>query len=68
MDRRQIKLLVVDDEYLKCEDKKVTLTDLKLTSLDFLPKDLAEYELIVYKGKKGTKILKSNYFKIGKII
>ena len=29
--------------------------------------DIAKYELIVYKGKKETKILKSSYFKIRKI-
>lgn len=67
MDRKSINLLLVDDEDLNCEDKKKTLTDLTLVHLTFKPEDIAKYELIVYKGKKGTKVLKSSYFKIGKI-
>lgn len=67
MDRKSIKLLLVDDEDLNCSDKKITLTDLNLLNLSFNQEDLVPFDLIVYKGKKGTKILKSRYFKSGKI-
>lgn len=67
MDRKSIKMLIVDDEDLNCEDKKITLTDLNLLNLSFNPEDLKPFDLIVYKGKKGTKILRSRYFKSGKI-
>lgn len=67
MDRKSISLLLINDEDLNCEDKGKTLTDLALIHLAFNPEDIAKYELIVYKGKKGTKILKSSYFKTGKI-
>ena len=42
--------------------------DLKITHLNFQLKDLDEFDLIIYSGKRGTKILKSKYFKSGKII
>lgn len=67
MDRKSIKMLLVDDEDLNCEDKKITLTDLNLLNLSFNSEDLKPFDLIVYKGKKGTKILRSRYFKSGKI-
>ena len=60
-------MLLVDDEDLNCEDKNITLTDLNLLNLSFNSEDLKPFDLIVYKGKKGTKILRSRYFKSGKI-
>lgn len=67
MERKSVKLLLVNDEDLNCEDKKVTLTDLKLENLTFKAEDIINFNLIVYKGKKGTKILKSDFFRTGKI-
>lgn len=68
MDRKSIKLLIVNDEDLNCEDKKKTLTDLTLKHIAFNSDDIIKFDLIVYKGKKGTKVLKSSYFKVGKIL
>lgn len=67
MDWKSINLLLVDDEDLNYEDNKKTLTDLTLGHLISKPEGIAKYELVVYKGKKETKVLKFSYFKIGKI-
>lgn len=67
MDRRLINLLIVNDDDLECNTGKVTLSDLNLNHLSFSREDLDPFELIVYSGKRGVKILKSRYFKSGKI-
>lgn len=67
MDRREIKMLLINDDDLNCKTEKLTLTDLSISDLNFLEKDLIEYDLIVYSGNKGVKIIKSKYFKKGKI-
>lgn len=67
MDRRMICTLIVSDDELECKSQTLTLTDMNITHLSFQAKDLEKYDLIVYTGKKGTKILKSKYFKTGKI-
>jgi len=65
MDKRDIKTLIVGDNELECG--KITLTEMNIKSLGFIEKDLKDYDLIVYKGKKGCKILRSRYFPAGKI-
>lgn len=67
MKKIELVTLIVDDNDLECKNDKTTITDLNLNSLNFIYEDVEKFDLIVYKGKKGTKILKSKYFKIGKI-
>lgn len=67
MKKVELVTLIVDDNDLECKNDKTTITDLNLNSLNFRYEDVEKFDLIVYKGKKGTKILKSKYFKIGKI-
>lgn len=67
MKKIELATLIVDDNDLECKNDKTTITDLNLNSLNFRYEDVEKFDLIVYKGKKGTKILKSKYFKIGKI-
>jgi hypothetical protein len=69
MERRLINLLKVSDEDLECSAKRdeKTLKDLKLKDLSFNRDDLEKFDLIVYSGVKGSKILKSRYFNTGKI-
>ena len=68
MNRKNISVLIVDDNDLECKNDKTTLSDLNLNNLNFKFEDIKEFELIVYKGKKGTKILKSDYFRTGKVV
>lgn len=67
MKKLNIKTLILDDNDLECSAKTITLSDLSLSHVSFKIDDLKDYELIIYFGKKGTKILKSNYFRTGKI-
>lgn len=67
MIKLEIKTLIVDDNDLECKNDKTTLTELSLNNLSFNIEDIEMFELIIYRGKKGTKILKSNYFRTGKI-
>jgi len=58
--RKSISVLVVDDQDMDCKKKLEdrTLEDIKLSSVGFLLSDLEKYDLIVYKGKLGQKILR----------
>lgn len=68
MDRRKLNLLLVSDDDLECNSDSITLTDLGIKNLGFNEEDLKEFELIVYSGKRGVKILRSKYFRSGKIL
>ena len=67
MDRRLINTLIVNDNDLECKSETLTLHDLNITHLNFKSEDLQIFDLIVYTGKLCTKILRSKYFKSGKI-
>ena len=58
MERKQINTLIVNDDDLECTKKERTLEDINLSKVGFLMKDLNKFDLIVYKGKLGQKILK----------
>lgn len=68
MDRRLINTLIINDNDLECKSDKLTLHDLNITHLNFNLEDLNNFELIIYSGKRGTKILRSSYFKSGRIV
>lgn len=67
MDRYTLKTLVVNDDDLKCETGKIPLLAIGIGHLNFLEKDLWEYDLIVYQGIKGCKILRNRAFRTGKV-
>lgn len=58
MKRITYDALIVNDQDLDCKVKEPTLDDIKLGSLGFVPGDLEKYELIIYSGTLGKKILK----------
>lgn len=58
MERKMINTLIVNDDDLECTKKDRTLDDINLSKVGFLMKDLAKFDLIVYKGKLGQKVLK----------
>lgn len=68
MERRMMKTLIVNDSDLNCDCEKVNIDNLTVLNLNFIWKDIEDFELIIYKGKRGTKILRSKYFETGKII
>lgn len=64
MDRR-IKTLLVNDEDLNCDCKDKTIEDITVANIGFSVSIIDSFDLIIYEGSKGTKILKSKYTKTG---
>ena len=58
MKRISVLTLLVDDNDLECRKKEPTLADLKVEVLGFIASDLDKYDMIVYKGRLGTKTLR----------
>ena len=57
--------LIVGDNDLACDCKDTTLENMGLGSLNFIMADLNKFGVIVYQGKRGTKILKAKGFSCG---
>ena len=63
MKRIKGNVLILNDEDMNCDPKnekgieKMTLSDIGFSALV-----INDYSLIVYQGKKGTKILKNTLF------
>lgn len=62
MERRMLSTLIVNDDDLECrkgkEKKEIKLEDIKLSSVGFIMSDLEKFNLIVYKGRLGKKVLR----------
>ena len=62
MERRTLSTLIVNDDDLECrkgkEEKEIKLEDIKLSSVGFVTSDLEKFDLIVYKGRLGKKVLR----------
>lgn len=58
MNRKTLNTLIVDDHDMDCKKTEPTLEDIELSSLGFVLPDLEKFDLIVYKGKLGKKVLK----------
>ena len=54
--------MIVNDDDLECrkgkEKKEIKLEDIKLSSVGFVMNDLEKFDLIVYKGRLGKKVLR----------
>lgn len=69
MVRKTLNTLMVNDDDLLCDPKHaLTLSDLKLTNINPELGELDSFDLIVYVGRKGTKVLKSRVFRTGKVL
>ena len=57
-----LSTLIVNDDDLECrkgkEKKEIKLEDIKLSSVGFIMSDLEKFDLIVYKGRLGKKVLR----------
>lgn len=60
MIRKDVKILIVDDQDLDCKKKKeeITLEDIGINNVGFLLSDLEKYDIIIYKGRLGKKVLR----------
>lgn len=68
MDRlRTIATLLIGDDELECNCKEKTIDDINISMVAFSPDTLKKYDMIIYSGSKGVKIVKSTYTKTGKV-
>ena len=58
MKRKVMNTLIFDDNDLNCNCEGLTLEEINLGKVGFVNVDLEKFDLIVYKGKRGKKILK----------
>ena len=62
MEKRRLSTLIVNDDDLECrkekKKKEIKLEDIKLSSVGFIMSDLEKFDLIVYKGRLGKKVLR----------
>lgn len=63
-----VNALLIGDSELECNCKDKTIDDVNITMIGLNPDDLKKYDLIIYSGSKGTKLIKSTYTKTGKIV
>jgi len=69
MDRlRTITTLLIGDDELECNCKDKTIDDINISMIAFSPDTLKKYDMIIYSGSKGVKIVKSTYTMTGKVV
>ena len=57
------KVLVLNDDDMNCDPKDERgLEKMSLSDIGFSALVIKDYSLIIYQGKKGTKILKNTVF------
>ena len=69
MERRTLKTLLLGDVDMGCckdpSGAQKSLSEITLFDTNFSSIVLDSFDLVVYKGKLGTKILKGNFFGTG---
>ena len=65
MDRRLIKTLIVNDDDMNCDCSTKTIEDITILNVGFSVSVLDSFDMIIYDGTRGTKVLKSVYTKTG---
>lgn len=68
MNRADVKLLIVNDADMNCDISKNTIDSMSIANVAFVKADLDKFDMIVYVGAKGSKILKSKHTPLGKIV
>lgn len=67
MERIMINTLIVNDDDLDCDCKETTLESMTIANVGFRLPDIERFDMVIYKGKRGQKILRSKHTKLGKI-
>lgn len=63
MIRKTSKVLILNDDDMNCDPKNERgLEKMSLSDIGFSALVIKDYSLIIYQGKKGTKILKNTVF------
>lgn len=66
--RANVKLLILGDEDMNCDSKNSSIDKMGIENIGLSMFAIQDYDLVIYEGKKGSKILKSKYTKKGKIL
>jgi len=67
MERLILNTLIVNDDDLDCDCKETTLESMTIANVGFRLPDIERFDMVIYKGKRGQKILRSKYTGLGKI-
>ena len=67
MEQANVKLLIVNDDDMNCDIAKDTIESMNLSNVGFSNLVLDKYDMVIYVGAKGSKILKSRYTPLGLI-
>ena len=57
--------LIIGDDELNCDCKTLSIEELNISHVGFSIQVLEGFDLIIYSGTKGCKIIKSKYTKTG---
>lgn len=68
MKKYNLKLLILNDDDMNCDSKNTDINKLKLEDIGLSMFAIQQYDLVIYEGVKGSKILKSKYTKKGIIL
>ena len=66
--RANIKLLILNDEDMNCDSRNSSIDNMGVENIGLSMFAIQDYDLVIYEGAKGSKILKSKYTKKGKIL
>lgn len=62
---KRASTLVIGDTELNCTCKDLSIEDLNITHVGLNMQVLEPFDIIIYSGSRGTKIIKSKYTKTG---
>lgn len=67
MIHKNLDTLIIGDDELECKCEGKSIDEINISSIGFSIETLNKFDLIIYQGKKGTKIIKSKYTNTGVI-
>ena len=67
MERKVANILLVNDDDLECDCKEIDLDNLSIATVGFRLPDMERFDIVIYKGTRGEKILRSTFTGLGKI-
>ena len=67
MIHKNLNTLIIGDDELECKCEGKSIDEINVSSIGFSIETLEKFDLIIYQGKKGTKIIKSKYTNTGVI-
>lgn len=65
---RRATTLIIGDVELNCNCSEITINELNITHVGLSTAVLDKFDLVLYSGDKGTKLLKSTWTKTGTIL